>query len=340
MSTATAGQAVRRIAEHVSTHRLGRVEIVLHGGEPLLVGPARTADLARQFGALPDTEVALTLQTNGVLLDDEVLRVAHRHHIRIGVSLDGAAADHDRHRRFAGGHGSHSATARALELLTEPIHRPLFAGLLCTVDLRADPLGTYDELLRFAPPAVDFLLPHGNWTDPPPGRNADVSHTPYGDWLIAIFDRWYHGKAGGTEVRLFREIMQLLLGGQSAVETVGLSPSSLLVVETDGSVEQVDTLKSAYHGASGIGLNIWQHSIDEALLHPGVAARQIGIAALADECQGCAIRSVCGGGYYPHRYRKGAGFRHPSVFCPDLMALIVHIKAAMQDDLKRLRPGP
>ena len=29
-----------RIAEHVKTHELGRVEVVLHGGEPLLAGVA------------------------------------------------------------------------------------------------------------------------------------------------------------------------------------------------------------------------------------------------------------------------------------------------------------
>lgn len=340
MSTATAGRAARRIAEHALSHGLRRVEIILHGGEPLLVGPAHLADLASRFSTLGDTEVGLTLQTNGVLLDAEVLQVAHRHDIRIGISLDGTVTDHDRHRRFPGGHGSHHLVERALELLTETTNRRLFGGLLCTIDLHADPIDTYTELLRFSPPAIDFLLPHGNWTDRPPARPDDAHHTPYGNWLIAVFDRWYHDKGTSTEIRLFREIMQLLLGGRSAVETVGLSPVSLLVVETDGSLEQVDTLKSAYHGASGTGLSVWRHSIDAALLHPAVVARQIGAAALADRCQGCGIRAVCGGGYYPHRYRKGVGFRNPSVYCPDLMALIAHIRAAVETDLKQRWCGP
>ncbi len=339
MSLATADRVAQRITEHAVAHGLPQVEIVLHGGEPLLVGPVHLADLASRFSRIGDVAVGLTLQTNGVRLDTDVLQVAHRHDIRIGISLDGAVSDHDRHRRLPGGKGSHHLVTKALELLTGTTHRRLFGGLLCTIDLRADPIDTYTELLRFAPPAVDFLLPHGNWTERPPERSDDAQHTPYGNWLIAVFDRWYRDRGLRTEIRLFREIIQLLLGGRSAVESVGLAPASLLVVETDGSLEQVDTLKSAYHGATDTGMSVWRHSIDTALLHPAVVARQIGVAALADRCQGCGIRAVCGGGYYPHRYRKGVGFRNPSVYCPDLMALIAHIRAAVQTDLNRLRPA-
>lgn len=337
MSAATATRTARRIAEHASAHGLRRVEVVLHGGEPLLVGAAHLADLASRFSALGDLQVELALQTNGVLLDAALLAVAHRYGIRIGVSLDGGLLDHDRHRRFPDGHGSHRHVERALELLTTTTHRRLFGGLLCVVDLSADPDETYDELMRFSPPAVDFLLPHGNWTDRPPGRPDDVRHTPYADWLIAVFDRWYRDRGVTTEVRLFRDIVQLLLGGEGAVETVGLAPAGMLVVETDGTVEQVDSLKSAYHGASGTGLSVWRHDIDAALLHPAVVARQIGVAGLSDQCRACGIRAVCGGGYYPHRYRRGTGFRNPSVYCPDLMALIAHIRAVVETDLTQLR---
>jgi len=41
----------------------------------------------------------------------------------------------------------------------------------------------------------------------------------------------------------------VILGAQSSAEMVGLSPSRIVVIETDGSIEQVDTLKAAYHGA-------------------------------------------------------------------------------------------
>ena len=336
MDSATADQAALRIAEHARAHDLSSVEIVLHGGEPLLAGANYLDSLASRLRRIVGP-ANLTLQTNGVLLDPTILKVLDRHDIRVGVSLDGTRADHDRTRRLRTGAGSHARVTSALGRLTQPAYRRLFAGLLCTIDLRSDPLATYTELLRFSPPTIDFLLPHGNWTSRPPGRAGNGAQTHYADWLIPIFDRWYHGGGQSTEIRLFRDLLELLLGAKGSVETIGLSPVGSLVVETDGAWEQVDSLKSAYHGAAGTGLEIWRDSVDAAVLHPGVVARQIGSAALAEQCLRCPIEDICGGGYYPHRYRAGEGFRHPSVYCPDLMALIGHVRSTLAADLDRLR---
>ncbi|MFC7617019.1 hypothetical protein ACFQV2_29870 [Actinokineospora soli] len=51
MSPATARAAVTRIAEHAGAHGLDAVEIVLHGGEPLLAGRAFLDRLARDARA-------------------------------------------------------------------------------------------------------------------------------------------------------------------------------------------------------------------------------------------------------------------------------------------------
>jgi uncharacterized protein len=48
---------------------------------------------------------------------------------------------------------------------------------------------------------------------------------------------------------------------------------------------------------------------------------------LCAQCRGCPVRAVCGGGYLPHRYSSRNGFDNPSVYCRDLMKLIVHIQA-------------
>jgi uncharacterized protein len=68
-------------------------------------------------------------------------------------------------------------------------------------------------------------------------------------------------------------------------------------------------------------------------VHPGVVARQIGVAALADECRACPVRNVCGAGYYAHRYRPGSGYRNPSVYCQDLEYLIRHVHSRPAADL-------
>lgn len=334
MSLEIAGDTAARIGEHARTHHIPEITLILHGGEPLLAGPELIWKLVTETRkeAGQDVRVDVGVQTNGIGLTESFLRLFRELGVRVGISLDGGKEAQDRHRRFASGRGSFDAVAAGIGRLLDDRFRHLFSGLLCTIDLRNDPVATYQALAGFDPPRVDFLLPHGTWDAPPPGRTPDPRHTPYGDWLVAIFDHWY--RAPRTGIRLFEDIIRLLLGrALSSCESVGLAPARIVVVETDGSVEQVDSLKAVRHGAARTGLHVTRDPIDAALLTPGVAARQIGVKALAAQCRTCPIHRVCGGGLYVHRYRSGTGFANPSVYCPDLMRLIYHIRAALQADI-------
>jgi uncharacterized protein len=328
--------AARRIAEHAHDHSLASVRVILHGGEPLLAGREYLAKIIEMIRgeAGPKVRVDTALQTNGVLLDEETLRVFDRLDVRVGVSLDGSPRGNDRNRRYADGRSSHAAVARALRLLMRPSFRHLYGGLLCTVDLANDPIETYEALAEFEPPMIDFLLPHGTWESPPPGRPPDPLQALYADWLITIFDHWYDA-GGDMTIRFFQEIMHLLLGGASSSEAVGLTPSTLVVVETDGTIEQLDSLKVVRHGAPATGANIVDQPFDAVLRHPGMVARQLGWDALSDQCKGCRFGRVCGAGLYPHRYKPGTGFRNPSVYCADLYRLIDHIRSRLITDLRQ-----
>lgn len=341
MAVEIAECAASRIGEHARVHRTPSIVLILHGGEPLLAGHELIAYLvtATREAAGPDVRVDVRVQTNAVGLDDSYLQLFCELDVRVGVSLDGAAESHDRHRRFASGRGSYAAVSASLRRMHQERFQHLFSGLLCTIDLHNEPVATYEALVAFDPPRIDFLLPHGTWDTPPPGRSPDAADTPYADWLIAIFDHWYANPRTG--IRLFEEIMQLLLNGTSSGETVGLAPARMVVIETDGSIEQVDTLKAAYDGAAMTGLHVARDSLDAALLLPGVVARQLGTMALAAQCRVCPVHQVCGGGNYTHRYRPGTGFANPSVYCPDLMRLIGHIREVMRADVSaRLQSRP
>jgi uncharacterized protein len=332
MSPEVAEATAKRIGEHARAHELDRIALVLHGGEPLLAGRDLIASLvgAVRREAGPGVTVDVSIQTNAVRLDEPYLRLFDKLEVKVGVSLDGAEEDNDRHRRFRNGKGSYAAVAGGIGRLTQPRYRHLFSGLLCTVDLRNDPIRTLNALARFEPPRIDFLLPHGTWGDRPPGRGPDEEETPYADWLIAVFD---HGwRVPGPRVRLFQEIVRLFLGKTSASEVVGLSPSRLIVIETDGAIEQGDVLKAAYAGATQTGLHVLRDQLDRALQLPGVIARQLEELALGGRCQTCPVQEICGGGLYAHRYQPGGGFAGPSVYCPDLFKLIGHIGDTMWMD--------
>lgn len=309
-----------RIAEHARAHALDEVHVVLHGGEPLLAGPARLAQIATALRTRLDGWCALDLRihTNGMLLDDAFCDLFTAHRIVVGVSLDGDRAANDRHRRYADGRSSYPGALRAIERLRR---RPqLYGGLLCTIDVANDPIAVYEALVALRPPRIDFLLPHATWDTPP----ARPSPTAYADWLITIFDRW-DADGRPVDVRLFDSIIRTLHGGTSLTEAIGLQPSTLIVIETDGSYELVDSLKVVADGAPATGYHVATHTLDEVAAHPGVRARQGGLDALSATCRACPVVRQCGGGLYTHRYRSGS-FDNPSVYCPDLFKLIGHVR--------------
>jgi uncharacterized protein len=338
MSRRVAGQAVERIAGHVEKHGLAAVDVILHGGEPLLAGAGWLARLVGSLHAGVPAEVNVAVQTNGTLLDRPMLTVLCGLGVRVGVSLDGDAEATGRHRRYPSGRSSFDAVADGLDLLQSPEFRDCYSGILCTIDTSNDPVRTYESLIRFRPPALDLLLPHANWNRTPPGAG-------YAEWLISVFERWYTAPGQETRIRLFSELIQLVLGQPGAVEGLGLLPSTLVVVDTDGSIKQLDSLSSAYPGAADTGLDVMSNSFDDVLDHPTTVARQIGADALSPQCRACPVMETCGGGLYPHRFRYGEGFRQPSVYCRDLLKLITHVRDRVVADLSALstrgtRAGP
>ncbi|PWR09910.1 radical SAM protein [Micromonospora acroterricola] len=335
----TVARVADRLAAHLARHRADRVRVVLHGGEPLLAGVAvldRTVRTLR--AAMPaGTTLDVGMQTNGVLLDDAALALCHTHGIDVGVSVDGDRTANDRHRRHADGRGSFTEVAAGLRLLARPEHRSRYAGVLCTVDLANDPVDVYRSLLEFDPPRLDLLLPHGNWSTPPPGRHPGDPATPYADWLIAVFDTWYRETPRRTGIRLFESLIALLLGGRSGTQALGGAEPDVMTIETDGTIEGTDTLKTTTASAMRTGLDVFRHTLDEALRHPSLAGRPAGLAALAPTCRACPVVGACGGGLYAHRFRDGAGFAHPSVYCADLFRLIRHVRSVVAADLDALR---
>ncbi|WP_406150346.1 radical SAM/SPASM protein FxsBH, inactivated beta-hydroxylase extension form [Streptomyces sp. NBC_01012] len=319
-------RTAQRLAEHAKTHALPSVSVILHGGEPLLAGPARLRRVCEEFGrALSGiADLDLRIHTNGLQLSPRYLDLFDEFDVKVGISLDGDRAANDRHRRFADGRSSHPLVLKAVELLRQERYRHLNLGLLCTVDIENDPHAVLDALVALDPPLIDFLLPHATWDEPPP--RPDGSPTAYAEWLLAVFDRWQE-QGGQVPVRLFSSVLSTLSGGPSLTESLGLAPTDLVVVETDGQLEQVDSLKSAYEGAAATGFDVFSHSFDDVAAHPGVRARQLGLAGVSETCRRCPVVRSCGGGLYTHRYRSANDFDNPSVYCADLEALVRGIQA-------------
>ncbi|OHV61279.1 hypothetical protein BCD48_40120 [Pseudofrankia sp. BMG5.36] len=337
IADATVAATADRIAEHVRTHDLEFVNIRLHGGEPLLAGRER---LRRIVGALrerlaPLTEVIVTVQTNGVLLGESMAAFLVEEDIGVGISLDGDRQANDLHRTYGDGRSSYDEVIAGIQMMQRPEFSSHFLGLLCTIQLAADPVRVWEALLGLDAGGVDFLLPHGTWELPPPGLAPGDGRTPYADWLIPLFDRWFDAPVRPLSVRTFESLLHLLLGGVGAHESFGLAPVALVVIESDGSYEQVDTMKAVGQGAAASGRTVFADPLDALFDVPAFVQRQLGLHGLAESCRGCEVVTTCGAGLFPHRYRSHGAYTNPTVYCADQYALIAHMQRRVEEALAR-----
>ena len=329
-------KTLHRIKSHCDTHQFDNISISLHGGEPLLIGHERLASyLALAEEILGGYRLTLGIQSNGLLLDEAYLTLLRKYGVSLGISLDGVPKDNDVFRVYHNGKGSGEEVASKLRMLQGS---PLFGGILAVINVDADPVQTWRYLASFDPPVVDFLLPHAHW-DNTLIEEQQQRVANHGDWLISIFEDWYGGYRQDVRIRFFEEIIYRIFGHAGSLESLGLEEVSLVTVGVNGDYEQVDTMKSVFPGAHTMSLNVNQHSLDEVLKHQNVMARQAGIAGVSDTCKKCAIVSICGGGYYPHRYSEKNGFNNPSVYCGALTNLITHIQRRIKSDLEKKSNG-
>ena len=337
MSLETAAQLGRRIKEHAQRHQLAGVDVTLHGGEPLLVGVDYLEKWIEQVSSFADgVRIQYQMQTNGVLFDNAVLEFCLKWNVRVGLSMDGPQKANDLHRFNFDRKSSFQLVERAARLLATAEGQRIWSGFLAVIDLRHDPLEVYDYFRSFNPHSIEFLFPLGNYETRPPGK-TDLSITPYGDWLLTIFRQWFAERPQTIMIRRFRDIVALLAGARDSSEEWGLQPVDFAVIESNGSIEAVDTLKTCYSGANHLGLNIFTHSIDDMYKAPAVIERQSRWSKLCTTCRECELVHVCGGGYFPHRYSAQNGFQNPSIYCADLTKMIREIHRAVSAKLQTIR---
>ena len=87
------------------------------GGEPTLMGVdffGRAVQLQKKYGRAGQ-QVSNTLQTNGVLLDDNWCRFFHDNKFLLGISIDGPQQFHDCYRVDRSGSGTFNRVMRGIE---------------------------------------------------------------------------------------------------------------------------------------------------------------------------------------------------------------------------------
>lgn len=331
MSSANQAAFTNRLATYVHQAGLKRCVVILHGGEPLLLGANNLAEFAQLLrrGVGPEVEVDIGIQTNGLLLTDDALQILEAADIGVSLSLDGPQAVNDLHRRTPTGKSSFHYVMEAFRRLKDRPH--VFSGTIAVVDPTVPPSELFEFFNAIQPPKIDFLLPDAHHLRPPPGR--DQSPNIYQDWLIEAFDLWLD-RYPKLQVRTFEALLDVFAGLPSGTDAFGFGDVSLITVETDGTYHDVDVLKVVKEGASRLVGSVNDTDIQDIARSNMIAQHRhlLRREGLCEQCRQCPVVDQCGGGSLPHRYSEN-GFDNPTVYCREMQALILHARARLEGEL-------
>jgi len=304
--------------------------VVLHGGEPLLLGSKKLDRVLSDLRSSVPSQCSFGLQTNGILITEEILDVCFKNKTTLSVSIDGPKHVHDRARV---GHDAAGTFEKVIEginrLRSHPDATFLFSGLLAVIDAKSDPAEVYEFFKTLDPPGVDFLYRDGNHTRLPEGKES-LRSTEYGHWLARLVYIYLHDQTP-LPIRVIDDLIKLILGGKGTKDGVGLTDFGILVIDTDGSITKNDTLKSSFNGADRF-LQKW--SVHNGVLRDILSSDEFAKShalqrPTSKTCLACSELKVCGSGMTLHRWSDTNGYDNPSVYCADQLLVIGQIRDQM-----------
>ncbi|MBL8306413.1 MAG: GRRM system radical SAM/SPASM domain protein [Rubrivivax sp.] len=326
MSVAT----VRRVAERLLEAGLVQQELVVvwHAGEPLAVPPAfyeqAFATLAEVLGA--HTRLTHCIQTNAMLIDDAWCALFEAHGVKVGVSLDGPAALHDRHRVGRRGGGTHAQVMRGVARLQRrgiPFH--VIAVVTADTLPQAEAFANFFAELAPSELGLNFDEAEGEH----PASSLEGREAAHADFLRALLPWVRSGRLHVRELAqahtlVTRPLPRYRWAGVEWPDNAQVLPYALLNVAHDGAFgtfsPELLGQPSAAHGNFLLG-NVHDTPLRDALRTPAFAKlwREIrdGVARCRDRC---AHFAWCGGGSPVNKlYETGSMAADETLYCRSMV---------------------
>jgi uncharacterized protein len=179
------------IFNKISTLPTKELNIIWHGGEPLLVGLDFYKEVVRlEKDILVDVKIRNKIQTNGTLLNEEFVKFFKDNSFGVGVSLDGPQNIHDANRIKLNGSGSFNEVMRGLEILKK--YKITF-GVIAVLTKKF--LGEEKMICNFANSIgangvkFSFYIPTKSQD-----KTLMISNKDYEDSMIRLFKIWLEKK--------------------------------------------------------------------------------------------------------------------------------------------------
>ncbi|HXE73106.1 MAG TPA: anaerobic sulfatase maturase [Candidatus Nitrosotenuis sp.] len=317
------------IRQYLRSQKVPEATLAWQGGEPTLMGLdffRRSVEMAERHRR-PGQRVRYTLQTNGVLLNDEWCRFFRAHDFLIGLSLDGPREMHDAYRLDKAGRPTFDKVMRALRLLQE--HKVEF-NILATVHAAnsSHPLEVYRFLRDEAGARFLQFIPIVERVGPCQVSERSVRPQAWGQFLMAIFDEWVRRDVGRVFVQSFDAALASWVGAPPGVCLFAETCGDALALEHNGDLYSCD-----HFVEPGFRLgNIAETSLEEMV----ASARQRKFGTdkrdtLPGYCRRCEVLFACRGECPKNRFTLTPdGEPGLNYLCPGYRDFFNHIAGPMR----------
>ncbi|MCA3078785.1 MAG: radical SAM protein [Rhodocyclaceae bacterium] len=315
-----------------------RVLVDFHGGEPLMLKPDRFDALCTLFREEiePVARLALAVQTNGMLINEEWIRLFSKHKVGAGVSIDGPQEYNDLERIDHRGEGTYEATVAGVKQLQRAASVGLIKppGALCVINPQHDPRRIYRHLvddLGFV--SINFIFPIDSHD------SFDISTSEaYGTYLCELFDEWVSDDNPKIDIRVISELLAFLVSGNARVQHLDKlrgGAHQLITIASNGDLGPDDCLKPLNFGCDKV-YNAQTSSLKQFVNSPAMLYFAHLENALPDECNDCCWQNFCRAGAahgrLVNRFKKTTGFNNPSVVCSGLKEFYSHVAAHLVNE--------
>ncbi len=313
MSEAVLEAYVRQMIEASVEAGMAEVSFAWQGGEPTMLGVGyfrHIIELQSKF-APQGVNVTNTLQTNGMLLNDDWGAFLYDNGFLVGISIDGPKKVHDRYRVDRAGRRTFDAVMRGLDVLQR---HDVEHNALCTVH-RANG-GKGREIYKFLKGLglgfIQFIpiaerssaegLAGAPQVDADPGNtvtNWSVSPRAYGKFLCDVFDSWIRRDVGKVYVQIFDVQVGLYMGMPSSLCIFAETCGSGLAMEHDGSLYSCDHYVYPEYRLGRITETPLRELLWTTRQQKFGCEKRDGLTA---QCRACSYRFACNGGCPKHRF--------------------------------------
>lgn len=315
---------IRKLHESIPGLKEKFIKFIWHGGEPILRGidfyeevVIIQKDLLTSYPAI---RIENSVMTNGTLITDNWVNFIRANKWKLGVSIDGPQAIHDRFRVDTKRNGSYQRALRGRRIAEKA---GISVGMIAVVTSETikHPV---DEYYRFLTSIASGFDISPCWETEQDGSTPEYVIHPddFLQFAKALFDLWWENDDPKVNIRLFKNLLHGVLGGRPSNCAFSGDCASFIAIDSDGSVYPCGKFAGIQEFKFG---NIIKNSLSE-ILQSRKYSEYLSIAGyLPSECINCRWLRVCNNGCTYDRY-TGGGFKDISPFCPTWKSMFEHIE--------------